>query len=79
MCIDVMLQVIDVVDFRMFTISIVLIQTCIHLSHKGVPVHAVAVKDILIDFFLYVPTLGYMDFISVCLGILTALALTQNV
>ena len=63
----------------MVTIGIVLGETSIHLSHERIPIHAVTVKDCLIDFFLYIPRLGYADAISVSLGIHTAFLLAQNI
>ena len=55
MGVDIVLQVISIVDFLMVTIGIILRQPGIHQRHEGVPVHAVAVKDLFIDFFLDVP------------------------
>jgi hypothetical protein len=54
----------------MVTVFIILIQTGIHLSHERVPVHTIAVKDGLIDFFLDIPRLCDLDAIGISLGIL---------
>ena len=59
--VHIVLQVIGVVDFLMVTIGIILCQPCIHLSHKCIPVHTVAVIDRFVYFFFYVPRFCYID------------------
>ena len=70
---DIVVKVVDIVDFNVLAILVILVQLDIHLRHEGVPVHAVAVKDGFIDFFLVIPGLSDMNVVGVCLGILTAL------
>ena len=55
MAINIVLQVVSIVDFLMVAIGIVLAKPCVHLSHKGIPVHTVTVKDRFIHFLFYIP------------------------
>ena len=52
---DILIQVFRTANFLMVSIGIVLGKTGVHLCHESVPVHAVAVKDLLIDFLLDIP------------------------
>ena len=52
---DVVVQVIGIVYLNILAILVILVQLDIHLRHEGVPVHAVAVEDCLIDFLLVIP------------------------
>ena len=52
---DIVVQLLRVLYLLMLTIGIVLGEVSIHLSHERIPIHAVTVKDRLIDFFLDIP------------------------
>ena len=52
---DIVIQLLRVLYLLMLTIGIILGEASIHLSHERIPIHAVTVKDCLIDFFLDIP------------------------
>ena len=65
----------QIVLLAILLLGVVVIELGIHLRKESVQVHAVAVKDILIDFLCVVPVLGDCNLISVCfliLGTITA-------
>ena len=71
----VVAQVVNIAVLIVVIVSKSGVQTCF----ESLKVHGIGVKHILVLDFCVVPRLGDMYFIGVCLGILTTLALAQDV
>ena len=52
---DILIQVFRTANLLMVAIGIVLGKTGVHLCHESVPVHAVTIKDLLIDLLPDIP------------------------
>ena len=55
-----------IIRLAILLLSVVIVELGIHLGKESVQVHAIAVKDIFIDFFLVIPALGDSDIVGVC-------------